>query len=81
MKKYAIANANIISGKLNDGVQSGKYVIVEDGKIAKITSDKAAIDGLKVVDLNGKYLIPGLINLHVHLPGSGMPKDTKKKNL
>ena len=80
MKKYAIANANIISGKLNDGIQSGKYVIVEDGKIAKITSDKAAIDGLKVVDLNGKYLIPGLINLHVHLPGSGMPKDTKKQN-
>ena len=80
MKKDAIANANIISGKLNDGVQSGKYVIVEDGKIAKITSDKAAIDGLKVVDLNGKYLIPGLINLHVHLPGSGMPKDTKKQN-
>ncbi len=80
MKKYAIANANIISGKLNDGVQSGKYVIVEDGKIAKITSDKATIDGLKVVDLNGKYLIPGLINLHVHLPGSGMPKDTKKQN-
>ena len=80
MNKYAIANANIISGKLNDGVQSGKYVIVEDGKIAKITSDKAAIDGLKVVDLNGKYLIPGLINLHVHLPGSGMPKDTKKQN-
>ena len=80
MKKYAIANANIISGKLNDGVQSGKYVIVEDGKIAKITSDKAAIDGLKVVDLNGKYLIPGLINLHDHPPGSGMPKDTKKQN-
>lgn len=80
MKKYAIANANIISGKLNDGVRSGKYVIVEDGKIAKITSDKAAIDGLKVVDLNGKYLIPGLINLHVHLPGSGMPNDTKKQN-
>lgn len=80
MKKYAIANANIISGKLNDGVQSGKYIVVENGKIAKITSDKAAIDGLKVVDLNGKYLLPGLINLHVHLPGSGMPKDTKKQN-
>ncbi len=80
MKKYAIANANIISGKLNDGVQSGKYIVVEDGKIAKITSDKEAIDGLKVVDLNGKYILPGLINLHVHLPGSGMPKDTKKQN-
>ncbi len=80
MKKYAIANANIISGNLNDGVQSGKYIIVEDGKIADITSDKSAINGLKVIDLNGQYVLPGLINLHVHLPGSGMPKDTKKQN-
>ena len=37
MKKYAIANANIISGNMGDGVQSGKYIVVEDGKIANIT--------------------------------------------
>lgn len=80
MKKYAIANANIITGKLGDGVQSGKYIVVEDGKIASITDDKSATNGLKVIDLGGKYILPGLINLHVHLPGSGMPKDTKKQN-
>lgn len=79
MKKYAIANANIITGKLGDGVQSGKYIVVEDGKIASITDDKSATNGLKVIDLGGKYILPGLINLHVHLPGSGMPKDTKKQ--
>lgn len=80
MKKYAIANANIITGKLGDGVQNGKYIVVEDGKIASITDDKSATNGLKVIDLDGKYILPGLINLHVHLPGSGMPKDTKKQN-
>lgn len=80
MKKYAIANANIISGNMGDGVQSGKYIVVEDGKIASITDDKKAIANLDVIDLNGKYILPGLINLHVHLPGSGMPKDTKKQN-
>ena len=80
MKKYAIANANIISGNMGDGVQSGKYILVEDGKIASITDDKKAIANLDVIDLNGKYILPGLINLHVHLPGSGMPKDTKKQN-
>ncbi len=80
MKKYAIVNANIISGKLGDGVQQGKYIVVENGKIASITDDKKALNDLKVIDLNGKYLLPGLINLHVHLPGSGMPKDTKKQN-
>lgn len=26
-------------------------------------------------DLNGAYLLPGLINLHVHVPGTGEPKD------
>ena len=80
MKKYAIANANIISGNMGDGVQSGKYIVVEDGKIASITDEKKAIANLDVIDLNGKYILPGLINLHVHLPGSGMPKDTKKQN-
>ena len=28
----------------------------------------------KIIDLQGKYLMPGLINLHVHLAGSGKPK-------
>ena len=65
---------------MGDGVQSGKYIVVEDGKIASITDDKKAIANLDVIDLNGKYILPGLINLHVHLPGSGMPKDTKKQN-
>lgn len=80
MEKYAIANANIITGKLDDEIIKGHYIVVENGKIKDITSDKNAIAGLKTIDLNGKYLLPGLINLHVHLPGSGMPNDTKKQN-
>lgn len=80
MKNYAIANANIITGKLDDEVIRGQYIIVEDGKIKDITADNNAIVGLKTIDLKGKYLLPGLINLHVHLPGSGMPSDTKKQN-
>ena len=80
MDKYAIVNANIITGKLDEDIQKGKAVIVENGKIVDITDDKTKLAGLKTVDLNGKYLLPGLINMHVHLPGGGMPKDTKKQN-
>lgn len=80
MKKYAIINANIISGELDDEVRQGQSIIVEDGKIVDITSDKTKLAGLKTIDLKGKYILPGLINLHVHLPGSGMPNDTKKQN-
>lgn len=80
MKKYAIVNAKIISGKLGDGIQCKKTIIVENGRIVDVTADKEKSKGLKIVDLKGKYVLPGLINLHVHLPGSGMPKDTKKQN-
>ena len=30
--------------------------------------------GFEKVDLGGRYILPGLINLHVHLAGSGKPK-------
>jgi len=39
-------------------------------------------EGYEQIDLNGQYIIPGLVNLHVHLPASGKPakiqKDPKK---
>lgn len=49
-------------------------VVVEDGKIVAAEQGKAAPENSKVIDLDGKYLMPGLINLHVHLPGGGEPK-------
>lgn len=80
MKKYAIVNANIISGKMDDDLITDKAIIVENGRIVDITDDKQKIEGLKKIDYSGLFVLPGLINLHVHLPGSGMPKDTKKQN-
>jgi imidazolonepropionase-like amidohydrolase len=45
-------------------------VLVEGGRITKISSDAiAAPQGTRVVDGRGKYLIPGLIDSHMHLPG------------
>ncbi|MCF0117822.1 MAG: amidohydrolase family protein [Bacilli bacterium] len=80
MSKYALIHANILSGKKNMILEKDKIIIVKDSKIISITNDYNSIKGMKIIDLNGKYVLPGLINLHVHLPGSGMPKDTKKQN-
>ena len=80
MKNYAFINANVITENASDDVLKNATVVVKDGKIAAVGTSVPVPEGTKTIDLKGKYLMPGLINLHVHLPGSGMPKDTKKQN-
>lgn len=78
--KYALTHVNIITGNLEDDILYDYNIIINNAKILKITTDISEVEGLYQIDLNHRYLLPGLINLHVHLPGNGMPKDTKKQN-
>jgi len=48
-----------------NGVRDGLDLAVEDGLIAGIRPQAPATDE-KIVDLNGDYLAPGFIDLHVH---------------
>ena len=54
--------------------QSGKAVITENGIITDIIPEINIPAGVEKIDLCGEYILPGLINLHVHLAGSGKPK-------
>ncbi len=72
--KTAYINGIILDGTLDMEPQTGKVIIVQDKKIVAIEdADKADISGAKVIDLNNSYIMPGLINLHAHLPGTGKP--------
>lgn len=53
-------------------------VVINNNKIEFIGKANV-ISGDNVIDLNGKYLMPGLINLHVHLPAGGKPKNKPLK--
>ena len=75
--KYALTNITILNGHADMTPVSGKAVLVDGEKIADIVAADAVPAGYEVVDLGGRYLLPGLINLHVHIPSSGKP--TKKK--
>lgn len=46
-------------------------LVIEDGVIAKAgtSASLAAPEGARIVDLTGKTLLPGLIDMHVHLTG------------
>jgi len=49
-----------------DGIRDGFEVVVKEGKIAAIQEPSLAYRKHNVVDLNGNYLAPGFIDLHVH---------------
>ena len=52
-------------------------LLVEDGIIAAMAPELSA-DGHKVYDLTGKYLCPGLVDMHVHFRDPGL---TEKEDI
>ena len=70
----AYTNGIILDGTEHMTPQSGKAILTEGGVITDIVPDTAIPSDYKKIDLGGKYILPGLINLHVHLAGSGKPK-------
>src|SRR3989338_8842614 len=69
----AIVNGKVmVNGKLED-----KNILIENGKITKITADK--ISSSDRLDASGKIVLPGLIDVHVHLrePGLTQKEDFK----
>ena len=67
---YWIKNATLV----NEGQAYVASVFVSDGKIAKIVGDAESFDagGATVIDATGKYLIPGIIDEHVHFREPGL---------
>lgn len=77
---YVITNAVILDGTENMQPQTGRDVVVTDGKITDIVPVGKVPSGYEIIDVGGKYLMPGLINMHVHLAGSGKPQKKQRDN-
>ena len=73
-KRYALTNCVILDSSEHMEPQMGKAVCIDGEKIAEITDAQHIPAGYETVDLGGRYVLPGLINMHVHLPASGKPK-------
>lgn len=74
--KEAFVDGVLLDGRQDMVPQKDRVVLVEDGKITGIVDkeDKETYQDFQIIDLQGAYLMPGLVNLHVHLAGSGKPK-------
>ncbi len=67
-------------------VQEGQDILVENERITEILPAEEAgkrnlkASGYEEIDLQGKYILPGLINMHVHLAGNGKPQKKQRDN-
>ena len=67
-------------------VQEGQVILVENERITEILpAEEAGKRNLKAsgyveIDLQGYYILPGLINMHVHLAGNGKPQKKQRDN-
>jgi imidazolonepropionase-like amidohydrolase len=69
----AITHITIIDTE-RGSTQSDRIVLIRDGRIAGIESSGVAVPpGGQKIDGRGKFLLPGLWDMHVHLLGDGQP--------
>ncbi len=64
----------LTGARLFDGtgspVRDGAAVLVTDGMIERVgAAGDAPPEGARVVELDGRMLLPGLVNVHVHVQG------------
>lgn len=67
-------------------VQEGQVILVQNERITELLPAEEAgkrnlkASGYEEIDLQGKYILPGLINMHVHLAGNGKPQKKQRDN-
>src|SRR5512138_3702584 len=68
-------NLLIKGGRVIDpsqGLDEVADVVVENGVVKEIGTGLAAPAGAETIDASGKYVVPGLIDMHVHLRDPGL---------
>lgn len=60
-----ITGATVLDGK--GGMIEGGSVLMEGGKVVAVGTDISAPDGATVIDAAGRWVTPGIIDVHSHL--------------
>lgn len=78
--EFVIEDVTVIDGTGRTPT-ANQRVVVRGGKIAEITRTQTPIPtGVSVVDGRGKFLIPGMIDAHIHLLGGGAWRDSSAQS-
>jgi dihydroorotase len=69
MSAWLLRGGRVIDPR--NGVDQVRDVLLQDGKVAAVSPSPLHSADVRVVDVNGKWVVPGLIDLHVHLREPG----------
>ncbi|GAB4231872.1 MAG: amidohydrolase family protein [Ekhidna sp.] len=74
------SNVNVID--VRDGVVlERQFVVIENGRITSILSEQSDFGDAKIIEAEGKYLMPGLAEMHAHIPSPQWGRDRTDETL
>lgn len=71
-QKVTFIHAGTLLAKPGEAPRGPSTIIIRDGKVAEVRDGYAdAEPGARVIDLKDRFVMPGLVDMHVHLWGIG----------
>jgi imidazolonepropionase-like amidohydrolase len=69
-----IQAGRVLADPATGKVETERTIVVENGKVLRIEAGYTSAPGAKVIDLKDSFVLPGLIDSHVHLTSQNGPK-------
>lgn len=66
-----LKNALLFDGTSPE-LREGMHVLIEGGRIREVTDEPLVANDARVIDLRGRFLMPGLIDAHFHAYGASL---------
>lgn len=66
--EFLLKNATIV----NEGKQTVADILIRDGIIERIGNDLTLVENIEIINLEGKYIVPGCIDDQVHFREPGL---------
>jgi len=68
-----VQEGRLLADPASGRVETAKTIVIRDGKVVEIRDGYVSEAGARVVDLKDRFVLPGLIDSHVHLLGENGP--------
>lgn len=65
MSILILKNAVIFDGESEQLIEGGS-IVIENDRIREVTAGDTLVDGANVIDVGGRFVMPGLLDIHFH---------------